>query len=249
MLAAATAVAPNHLASSVTSSTAEVAHVSGCATRQRLLEAAAPAFARDGYARATIRDICAAAGANIAAVNYHFGGKQGLYEEVVAYVAQLAAEAVARDAAGPGDGRSEPVAKPAAPALNGLIEMALHATLADGPPSWYGRLLVHELAAPSPSSRHVAEWHIAPLYRTLEAAVRSAIGPTVPEASVRHAALGVAAQCVLLGAARPLLEQAVPAQTYDEAERRRLAHDIASSTLASMEALKAQHARAEPVPA
>jgi AcrR family transcriptional regulator len=48
-------------------------------TRQRLLEAACDVFARHGYRDATVQDICTAAGANGAAVNYYFGGKQKLY--------------------------------------------------------------------------------------------------------------------------------------------------------------------------
>ena len=48
-------------------------------TRQRLLEAAGEIFAEKGFEAATVRDICTAGGANIAAVNYYFGDKQGLY--------------------------------------------------------------------------------------------------------------------------------------------------------------------------
>ena len=52
-------------------------------TRDKLLDVAGRIFADRGYHAATIREICVAAGANIAAVNYHFGDKLGLYTEVV----------------------------------------------------------------------------------------------------------------------------------------------------------------------
>ena len=52
-------------------------------TREKLLEVAGPIFADRGYHAATIREICIEAGANIAAVNYHFGDKLGLYTEVL----------------------------------------------------------------------------------------------------------------------------------------------------------------------
>ena len=52
-------------------------------TRARLLYAAARLFAERGYARVTVRDICKKARANVAAVNYHFGGKDGLYRAVM----------------------------------------------------------------------------------------------------------------------------------------------------------------------
>ncbi len=52
-------------------------------TRERLLEAAATVFSEQGYERATVRGICARAGANVAGVNYHFRDKRGLYRELL----------------------------------------------------------------------------------------------------------------------------------------------------------------------
>lgn len=52
-------------------------------TRQRLLTTARREFAVKGEA-ATVRDICTAAGTNVAAVNYHFGSKDGLLAAVLA---------------------------------------------------------------------------------------------------------------------------------------------------------------------
>ena len=46
-------------------------------TREKLLDVAGRIFADRGYRAATIREICLAAGANVAAVNYHFGDKMG----------------------------------------------------------------------------------------------------------------------------------------------------------------------------
>jgi TetR/AcrR family transcriptional regulator, regulator of cefoperazone and chloramphenicol sensitivity len=59
-------------------------------TRDRLLRAAEALFAERGYGHVTVRDICHTARANVAAVNYHFGDKLGLYREVL----QIAIDAV-----------------------------------------------------------------------------------------------------------------------------------------------------------
>src|SRR6266516_3174568 len=52
-------------------------------TRERVLRAAAQLFADRGLKKVTVREICRAARANVAAVNYHFGDKTGLYREVL----------------------------------------------------------------------------------------------------------------------------------------------------------------------
>lgn len=51
--------------------------------RERLLDAATRLFATVGYENATVRDIVGAAGTNLNAVNYYFGGKRGLYQAVM----------------------------------------------------------------------------------------------------------------------------------------------------------------------
>ncbi len=50
-------------------------------TREKLLDAAARLFLDRGYDGVSIRDITDAAGANVASINYHFGGKENLYRE------------------------------------------------------------------------------------------------------------------------------------------------------------------------
>lgn len=55
----------------------------GIATRQRLLDSAQQLFAEQGFDRISVRDITDRAGANVAAVNYHFRSREGLVEEVI----------------------------------------------------------------------------------------------------------------------------------------------------------------------
>ena len=51
-------------------------------TRERLLDASEKLFAEKGFRAASVRDITRESSCNIAAVNYHFGGKSNLYREV-----------------------------------------------------------------------------------------------------------------------------------------------------------------------
>lgn len=51
-------------------------------TKQRILDSAESLFARHGFAGASLRQVTAAAKVNLAAVNYHFGSKENLVNEV-----------------------------------------------------------------------------------------------------------------------------------------------------------------------
>ena len=77
-------------------------------TRERLLDAAETLFADRGFKNVTVREICLAARANVAAINYHFGDKLGLYREVLqsAIDAMRASSDAARQA-GEGQGPAE----------------------------------------------------------------------------------------------------------------------------------------------
>ena len=52
-------------------------------TKERILEAASRVFCEKGFKATTVRDICAEAEANVAAINYHFGDKLKLYHQVL----------------------------------------------------------------------------------------------------------------------------------------------------------------------
>lgn len=51
-------------------------------TRERLIEAAERLFAAHGFRATSVRALTSEAGCNVASVNYHFGGKEGLYREM-----------------------------------------------------------------------------------------------------------------------------------------------------------------------
>ena len=54
----------------------------GAKVQDRILKVAEKLFAEKGFKDTSIRDITAEAQCNLAAVNYHFGGKENLYIKV-----------------------------------------------------------------------------------------------------------------------------------------------------------------------
>ncbi len=57
-------------------------------TRQRLLQTSLMAFGAHDFDAVSTREIVEAAGANISAISYHFGGKKGLYLATAEYLAE-----------------------------------------------------------------------------------------------------------------------------------------------------------------
>lgn len=51
-------------------------------TKNRLLDAAEELFCQKGFDGTSVRDLTAAAGCNLASINYYFGGKDKLYAEM-----------------------------------------------------------------------------------------------------------------------------------------------------------------------
>lgn len=60
--------------------------------RQRILEAARVALARDGFEGITTRRIAEAAGVNIATLHYHFGSKEALLTEAIRFALTVVAD-------------------------------------------------------------------------------------------------------------------------------------------------------------
>ena len=74
----------------------------GAATRRALLDQARGLFAREGYDAASVRAITQAADANLGAITYHFGGKHGLYLEVLREVMEPLRTRIVEVIEGPG---------------------------------------------------------------------------------------------------------------------------------------------------
>ena len=123
-------------------------------TRERLLDAATRLFAERGFAKVTVRDICLKARANVAAVNYHFGGKAGLYDQVVTTAIQtMQTTTTAARAAGE---RRHPREQ-----LTAYISVFL-TRVVEARDSWIHQLMRHELTDPTPAFDRVVDEVIRP---------------------------------------------------------------------------------------
>jgi TetR/AcrR family transcriptional regulator, regulator of cefoperazone and chloramphenicol sensitivity len=159
-------------------------------TRERVLKAAAQLFADRGFKKVTVRDICRTARANVAAVNYHFGDKGGLYREVLQLATDtMRATSEAARAAGAG--------QPADERLRRYIQVSLCRVMKDGAASWISRLINREIADPTPAFDTLVEQGVRPRIDDLSAIVAEMLGCPVADERVPRCVASIHAQWIL----------------------------------------------------
>lgn len=192
-------------------------------TRTKLLEAAGQVFAEQGFQAATIREICARAGANVAAVNYHFGDKGELYEEVLRQAAYSVHDASLREALADKNPRE---------ALRRMIRHMVERMYAANRASWTMRLMAHELVQPTPSLARVVDEIIAPTSAMIRGVIGQLLGLPPDHDKTRFCAFSVMAQVIHYVQARPVIERLWPELKMTDKNLERIARHIADFSLA-----------------
>jgi AcrR family transcriptional regulator len=159
-------------------------------TRERLLRSAAQLFADRGFKKVTVRDICRAARANVAAVNYHFGDKGGLYREVL----QLATDIMRATSEG---ARVAGEGQPADERLRRYIHVSLSRVTESTNAGWIARLINREMTDPTPAFDTLVEQGVRPRIDDLSAIVAEMIGCPVGDDRVLRCVVSIQAQWIL----------------------------------------------------
>jgi len=160
-------------------------------TRDRLLHAAARLFAGRGFKRVTVRDICRDARANVAAVNYHFGDKLGLYREVLhTAVSTMRSTLEAAQAAGRhGDAEAR---------LRAYIHVYLERVVGSGRNAWIHPLMARELFDPTPALDLIVQQALRPRMVYLCTLVGELLGRPIDDVHVTRCAHSIHALCISL---------------------------------------------------
>jgi AcrR family transcriptional regulator len=197
-------------------------------TRRQLLEAAGEVFAEAGYRDATVRDICRRAGANVAAVNYHFGDKETLYLEVLRYAHGRALEKYPPLLNVPADAPPEKK-------LRAFVHSLLLRIFDKGPTAWHGRIMLREMIEPSAALDSLVEERMRPMASQLWQIVADILDCPLNHERVRLCAFSVVSQCVFYHHCRPVMSRLFPKQEpLDAAGIERLADHITRFSLAAM---------------
>jgi AcrR family transcriptional regulator len=196
-------------------------------TRQRILEAAGEVFAKQGFHRATIRDICAKAGANVAAVNYHFGDKEKLYAQVLRYAHMCA---IVNHPLGLGIAPDAPAEQ----RLHAFVKSMLHRLMDEGRPAWQGKLMSREMAEPTAALDLIVEEQIRPNFQFVFEAVGDILGPAATPAHIRPCVASVVGQCLFYFFGRHVFERLNPDLKLGPHMIDSIAAHITSFTLAGL---------------
>jgi AcrR family transcriptional regulator len=167
-------------------------------SRDDILDAATTIFADKGFDATSVREICATAGVNIAAVNYHFGSKAGLYREAVLRAYHQASQS----------------AMPTLDTADGDADAALASWI-----HWYAvrcvrpgrdaasRLMLREAAQPSEALTGVVESVLHPVYRELEEIVRALLPASTDARVLKIQCLSIIGQCLVHRVCREMIDR------------------------------------------
>src|SRR5262249_29529804 len=158
-------------------------------------EAAGQVFAEKGPKAGTVRDICALAGANIAAVNFHFRSKENLYVQAVLHAHRVCTGRVPFPDWPPGT--------PGLVKLRGFIRTFVERLIIDHVPDWQARLIIRELFEPTEACAAVVEAHIRPTFVLLRGILDDLLPPETPPIKRRLIGFSIVGQILHYRLVRP----------------------------------------------
>jgi TetR/AcrR family transcriptional regulator, regulator of cefoperazone and chloramphenicol sensitivity len=206
-------------------------------TRDRIIEAAGELFAERGFEATTIRDICQAAGANVAAVNYYFRDKERLYVEAVVRAHRWRLD----QAQLPNWDASTPPRQKLADFIHTFFRRVL-----GGPDdTWRTRLVMREIMQPSSACAEIAESNIRPQFEILQSILRELLPADVQQEELHLTAFSIVGQCLFYHVASPITRNLVSEDEHASYDIEKLAKHVTRFTLGAIDARAIQSSKAE----
>lgn len=168
----------------------------GAQTKQQLLEVAGRVFAERGYVYATSKEICERAQANIAAVNYHFGGKDGLYAAVLeqAHAKLVSIDIVTEITQSAASGADK---------LRLLLRKIVGEVAKRNDGAWELRVLSRELLAPTPLMDKMMKNQVMPKAKLVTGMIGDILGVPATHPAVSRSTVSIVGPCLFLLIASP----------------------------------------------
>jgi TetR/AcrR family transcriptional regulator, regulator of cefoperazone and chloramphenicol sensitivity len=174
------------------------------ATRAALVNAALDLIGAKGFEAASTREIASAAGANIASIAYHFGGKDGLLLACADFVVATLSEVFA-GATGVASRTDRLSPRAARDLLVRIAEAMIEAIVGRDGSRPIARFILRELFEPSAAFEHLFEGAMAPMHARACALWARATGAPAESEATRLAVFALIAEIVYFRLARPVV--------------------------------------------
>ncbi|MGH9764416.1 MAG: CerR family C-terminal domain-containing protein [Blastocatellia bacterium] len=205
--------------------------------RTRLLNASGKLFAARGYAGVSVRELAQEAGVNIASVNYHFGGKENLYLEVVRLKFKEVREAHWNTATVL-EAEQADTPEAARRAICRFIAEYMEALIGADKPEQLFLLMAREMMEPTIAIDMVVDEFIEPRFKLME----KLIGTVRPDLAGTHraklCAMSIAGQCLYYRFAHSVLLRLLRRKKMSAEYLREIAQHIADFSLAALANVK-----------
>jgi AcrR family transcriptional regulator len=194
-------------------------------------------FAERGFEATTVRDICQAAGANVAAVNYYFRDKERLYVEAVVQAHRWRLEQVQLP---DWDANTSPRKK-----LADFIETFFRRVLGGPDDTWRTRLVMREIMQPSSACAEIAQSNIRPQFEILQGILRELLPADTNAEELHLTAFSIVGQCLFYHMANPIIRNLIDQSEYTTYDVDKLSRHVTEFTLAALDTKAAHAARGE----
>ena len=210
-------------------------------TRTRLLQAASAVFAERGYDRATVRDICNRANVNVALINYHFGDKLELYTEVLrGSVKHPEGLQEVHDLFAQEDQPEALLRKFIALMLRRMIKRRER-------PNLHLRLMLHELARPTPAIARIVDESMKPLHDRLCTLVGRILILPADSQQTRLCVQSIIGQIIHYAHHSPVIARLWPELKMTPEQQDLVADHIADFSLAYLKSTRERNQQTKPI--
>jgi len=201
-------------------------------TRTRLLRTSLSIFAHRDFDAASVREIVEQAGTNIAAISYHFGGKQGLYLATAEFLADSLQTVLGPTLAQMRAGAENADPGKAGRLLDEMIQTLVHSLTTDRLGDDAAGFILREQHQPTAAFDILYERLMLPIQSTYQLLVSRILGDAEPDSRqqilITHALIG---QILAFRTARTTVLRRLGQTDFSQQDAREIADVISRLTL------------------
>jgi AcrR family transcriptional regulator len=203
---------------------------------ERLLVVAARLFAERGYGDVSTRALARAAGVNLSAITYHFGGKEGLYRAVIARMLRET-EPMRRaliDDIRTGIARAGADRVALAHVAMVFVRWVLECQVLTEVSGGQMQIMLREINQPSFAFEDVIAGHVNPIHDAVCTLIAAAQSAAAEDTTVRILSHAVICQCVIFGLGRRVVQARLGWDTVTPKRFERIAETVGESILIAL---------------